>query len=184
MAPPKPNRNVYLFVPNIIGMCWILDTLACDFLLWWDIAVGLALTLWTGYLRVIASFIAFAVAFDDYFLFLVFYCFSFFMDAADGYYARKLNQCTSIYLSNTWIGQQGITKLHFSCCLCRLQLWRCIGYDYWSFLYGWSLPYPLTSLSQVYGLVHLFDRTGSVIPLLAHVCVRFHTCVCATDSCA
>eukprot|EP00698_Gefionella_okellyi_P018462 TRINITY_DN552_c0_g1_i1.p1 TRINITY_DN552_c0_g1~~TRINITY_DN552_c0_g1_i1.p1 ORF type:complete len:284 (-),score=41.97 TRINITY_DN552_c0_g1_i1:27-878(-) len=59
---------VYLYVPNLIG-----------------------------YFRVICSFVSYYFALTGYStLFLVFYMTSFLLDAADGYYARKLNQCSKM----------------------------------------------------------------------------------------
>eukprot|EP00669_Euglena_mutabilis_P000195 TRINITY_DN10264_c0_g1_i1.p2 TRINITY_DN10264_c0_g1~~TRINITY_DN10264_c0_g1_i1.p2 ORF type:complete len:209 (-),score=84.27 TRINITY_DN10264_c0_g1_i1:277-903(-) len=61
------TENVFLFVPNLIG-----------------------------YVRAILALVGFAVGFDRPWLFFVTYTISFMLDAADGYFARLLNQCTSL----------------------------------------------------------------------------------------
>eukprot|EP01002_Notosolenus_urceolatus_P012323 NODE_4190_length_829_cov_23.174359_g3464_i0.p1 GENE.NODE_4190_length_829_cov_23.174359_g3464_i0~~NODE_4190_length_829_cov_23.174359_g3464_i0.p1 ORF type:complete len:206 (-),score=8.94 NODE_4190_length_829_cov_23.174359_g3464_i0:109-726(-) len=47
-----------------------------------------------GYVRIISTAIAFAVAFHHPWWFLVFYTVGFLLDAADGWAARKFRQCT------------------------------------------------------------------------------------------
>lgn len=59
------SSQIFLFVPNLIG-----------------------------YARVILAILSFAIAFDQSHLFCVFYVISFLLDAADGYFARMLNQCS------------------------------------------------------------------------------------------
>ena len=57
----------------------------------------------TGYTRVILAILSFAIAFDQSHWFCLFYLTSFLLDAADGYFARLLNQCNFFFLSLTLI---------------------------------------------------------------------------------
>ena len=61
------KENVFLFVPNLIG-----------------------------YARTLLAVIGFYVAFEYPWVFGITYSLSFILDGADGYYARKLDQCTDL----------------------------------------------------------------------------------------
>jgi CDP-diacylglycerol--inositol 3-phosphatidyltransferase len=65
-APKSSPTSIYFFVPNLIG-----------------------------YARIIFALWSFAIAFDDPNTFLVLYTLSFVLDAADGWAARLLDQCSS-----------------------------------------------------------------------------------------